>query len=194
MANAPIIDEAESKALVDKLCGKFGSEEYEKFCVDLGYPGFEKYPITLSATYDTSSHNQTISLLSHNGGALIRFYIKPVDACCAMSFLYSFIVVPNMPQAVVDAILKAVLTASKLKGLCLSSNRLIVNMVESGRPNSDPLAIVLPIESPQIVYKQFWTSFHNNAARVNTMLMPNGNTGKIIHHMEVLFSQDYFKG
>lgn len=155
---------------------------------------FAKERVVLDTAYDDSTYNQIISVELPGFGCLMCFYIKPVESCCAMSFLYAFTVRDGVPQGVVDAVLKAVLTAGKKLGLCCSSNRLIVNMVERDRRHVDPLEEIKPIENPNIDYKQYWDSFHNNAARVNTMLMPNMNTGKIIHHMEVLYSPEYFQG
>lgn len=65
--------------------------------------------------------------------------------------------------------------------------RIMMNMVEvrKGSRVKNDLKEVAPIENPEMVYPGFWTWAHKQA-RVRDMLMMNGNTGNILHHMEVI--------
>lgn len=65
--------------------------------------------------------------------------------------------------------------------------RIMMNMVEAGRGSQgrNDLKEVKPIENPEILYKGFWTWAHKQT-RVRDMLMVNGNSGNILHHMEVI--------
>jgi hypothetical protein len=64
--------------------------------------------------------------------------------------------------------------------------RIIMNMVERrGSMGRNDLKEVEPIENPDIQYPGFWTWAHKQA-RVRDMLMVNGNSGNILHHMEVI--------
>lgn len=127
-------------------------------------------------------------------GNVLRFRLNTTPACCAMSFMHSFIVMEPNPftEEEFNKILTAAFQDFNQNGM-LSSRRIILNMVECGRKSSDPLKVMEPIDNPVIKYKPYWTYFHKNAAKVNTMLMPNSNTGNIIHHMEVLFDPSFFK-
>lgn len=129
-------------------------------------------------------------------GAVLKFQMGLTSCCCAMSFMYNFSILTDygatFSEEELDKILTAVFRDLNQYGM-LSSRRLILNMVETGRKCADPLTVMEPIEDPTINYKPFWTYFHKRAAKVNTMLMPNANTGRIIHHMEVLFDPSFFK-
>lgn len=130
-------------------------------------------------------------------GPVLKFTVGSTPACCAMAFMHNFIIVndpmwPGVNEEELDKILTAAFRDLNQYGM-LSSRRVILNMVETGRSGYDPLMVVTPVENPTINYKPFWTYFHKHAAKVNTMLMPNANTGRIIHHMEVLFDPSFFK-
>jgi hypothetical protein len=66
--------------------------------------------------------------------------------------------------------------------------RIIMNMVERrGSMGRDDLREVEPVEKPDIQYPAFWTWAHKQK-RVRDMLMVNGNSGNILHHMEVILN------
>lgn len=64
--------------------------------------------------------------------------------------------------------------------------RVMMNMVER-RPfvGRDDMREVEPVKDPYIQYSAFWKWAHNQR-RVRDMLMVNGNSGNILHHMEVI--------
>lgn len=148
---------------------------------------------TASVTYDPDTGDISVSVDLQCLGTVLRFYIKPVESCCAMSFLYGFMLNTKLPQELIDKLMVAAMQS--VKSCCMSSNRLIVNMVETSQSIKDPLAVpkVLTEETGLTLnYQPLWKFFQTHAARVNTMLMPNKNTGRIIHHMEVLVDDSFF--
>lgn len=167
---------------------------YEKYKNVAGYEGYFAAP-----KVQLTSNNGNLTLSVHHAvlGYLVGCSLKPVESCCGMTFLYAFRT--GQPKLVPDEWFKKVMDAFFLNALdwsFFSSRRVIVNMVESGRSIYDPQKVVGPRDDGRdaiIAYPQFYNYFHKNAAKVNTMLMPNKNTGNVIHHMEVLFDNDYFK-
>lgn len=139
----------------------------------------------------TATLNNTALSVNVSSALTMGFQIKAVESCCAMKFLYSFSVDAKTPEAekAVDEILNIYF---KEMGPMLTSRRLIINMVEQrGTRHMDPFEVVEAVADPKIVFKPLWNYFHKYH-KVNTMLMPNKNTGNIIHHMEVLFDPKFF--
>lgn len=126
-------------------------------------------------------------------GLVLSASVRGVEACCAMSFFHTFSVWEHLHEAEVKILMDAIIRQIREDGF-LSGQRLIVNMVQNGASYQDPLSRPTVHAEPDMKYKPLWTYFHKNAARVNTMLMPNPNTGRVIHHMEVIFTPEFPKG
>ena len=124
--------------------------------------------------------------------------LKHTEACCAVDFLYSF-TYSGADASMVKLALDFFLARADHYLPGHKNYRFMVNMVEKRSSLAskivDPkghLLEVEPIEKPIMKYPLIWEYFHKNAARVNTRLMPNVNTGNIIHNMECIFAPDYF--
>lgn len=154
-----------------------------------GAPMFKRPEVSFYYTEDLME----IKISQPVFGMLLHMKFKPVEKCCAMCFLYHFSVGPNMSPELVKTLVDGFL-ANANGWMWFSSRRLIINMVEMRGGCSDPLVDVVPITTPRMYHRPLFDYFHQNAARVNTMLMSNPNTGNVIHHMEVLFDKDYFEG
>ncbi len=135
-----------------------------------------------------------LPLMNH----VLRFTVSHVKACCGMSFLHSFLVAPKewLKPEELKLLMNGIIKFSQNHHHMPGSSRLMVNMVEQtqSRRTRDIFASVgPPEEDPVILYRPLWDYFHQNATKVNTMYMPNHNTGNIIHHMEVLFDDSFFE-
>lgn len=194
MANVSLMDEGSLKKLEAAL---LELPEVKKILQSLA----EYYPNTSvrakvtgdTSTYQTDIFAEVVNSQGNCISTILRCYVKPVESCCAMSFLFSFTTVTGASE-VVTLVMTQALRAIRRSGYGLSSNRLIVNMVEQVGGHKDPLEVVKASENPVMMYQEFYQFFQKYAAKVNVMLMPNRNTGRIIHHMEVLFDDKFLRG
>ncbi len=194
--------------LVDSLFGKGGSDEFRATMI-LGQPAIAKYldkvdvDEATSDIYRNSCQNywkngakvvvgpqgsgQHVTITAF-GNNFLRFYVDSVAACCAMSFIHSFLChVPLvLPQEKFDVLMAAILDQLRADYDLPKSHRYILNMVEQRGGGVNPVEVVQPVPAPMMKYPQFYHYFHKHSKKVSTMLMRNENTGNVIHHMEVI--------
>lgn len=167
-----------------------------KLLTEAGYEAHNIYPFTSSITINGTNltvHVVTAPARDYGTAQQVKLTIKPTEACCALNFCHTFAVTDNCDEKLVKLVCDFIFARMPQFIGAGANNRVMVNMVEKRpTPIKDPLAVVVPVENPEIIYKPLWNYLHQNCARVNTMLMPNHNTGRIIHHMECIFAPDYF--
>lgn len=189
---ATLLTQSEQETIDNSLANLIKGTSLERWAQETAAPVIQSTPqwhLSIVHTGDT-----TVQLRINGYSTLMKFSLKGVETCCAMSFLYGFSVHERIPQEIVDFVLTTVLRKMYQIRYYLTSDRLIINMVGKNEKLYDPLATARIVDDPTVDYKPYWTYFQKHAARVNTMLMPNKNTGRIIHHMEVLFTPEFLKG
>jgi hypothetical protein len=152
-------------------------------------------------TYESPSGDNpqfVIQLVGPTGYAyinLLSFSLADYPHCCGMRQLNGFsttldygshnILTQGEMETLVDGLINIYRTNGDYK-----CTRIIMNMVEyrSLKDRRNELAEVLPIDEPSMAYPAFWKWAHKQQ-RVRDMLMVNGNSGNILHHMEIILNK-----
>jgi hypothetical protein len=122
----------------------------------------------------------------------LKFSIAAYPHCCGMHQLNGFVCQSNhvghevLSQDDVNQLMAGFISIYRTKG-DHRLTRLIMNMVEYRRLDDrrNELREVLPIDNPEMAYPEFWRWAHTQQ-RVRDMLMVNGNSGNVLHHMEII--------
>lgn len=169
-------------------------EEIFTVSSDLEY--YKDHPATFDqdygarATITTNAGSRGSRFDVRVGRSRLYFNVESDPVCCGVGYIYGF-ATQNFPDEQIKIIMDYCLryTSEQLGyGGGLKNRRFLINMVETRRnATRDPSATVEPVEAPHMIYSQLYEYFIKNATKVSTMLMPNANSGNIIHHMELVF-------
>lgn len=122
---------------------------------------------------------------------VLAFTLMQFPSCCAMGLLHGFRIGLNEPEDKTHALLDIVLGAlySHVGGFH-KNGRLVLTMIQKEpvamKKGEEPV-LKSPAESKDSIQHAHLFTYMHKQKKVNTSLMHNQNTGRIIHHMEVLF-------
>lgn len=179
---------------IEQLAEKRGWSEddyeyYKETYANSGANLLAKWQNAVSISPTTAGYQLTIV---YNTNQMVTLCLDKTPACCGMAFIHSFIIKSTIREQDLKYFMDTLLAWAK-KNISGANSRFIVNMVETRRTPAgdgflDPMEELTTIDDPQIQYKPLWNYLHTNAQAVRTSLMPNRNTGNIIHHMECIFA------
>lgn len=192
--------------LFDSKEVKEGLKLYEAHCVQVYGSDFYKdlklavqvfpAPYRSSLEYDGEITSPHFNLQIVNGGGqrltnLCKFEMESYPYCCGMKQLNGFSYgevtgLANVAEELIHTFISACVQTIRDMDW-LTSRRLILNMIETGRRSrEDPVTYdPQPIENPSMQFPRFFT-WAKKQPRFRESLMYNANSSNIIHHIEVI--------
>lgn len=121
---------------------------------------------------------------------LFQISISSYPHCCGMVQMNGFSYSDNifsLDVDDVDLLMKACISA--YRNTDFRCQRMMINMVETGRKGQfnryDEVSEIPPIDNPVLQYPHFYT-WAKKQKKCKDTLMMNGNSGNILHHLEVI--------
>lgn len=158
---------------------------------------YKKFPAEFKNSYgqrvscELAHGNRAYSIQIRSGKKSLRLCLERDPKCCGIGYIHTFSTA-GFTQEVFEILLDAVLSYNSNEWQMDASrnHRLIINMIETGsqsRRSFIPTEHYDPLPDQEMMYNEFYVYFKKKCKKINEMLMPNANSGNIIHHMELLF-------
>lgn len=131
--------------------------------------------------------------LQIGGNTIVRFKLTQYPSCCAMTVFHEFAAASYASSELIHNFLDHVFKHAF--GIWFNSRRLVANFVEYrsrvlvGKDALDEGVFSYdPVEKPNMSYSVFYEYFKKQKYFKTLNIMPNANSGKLVHHIETILN------